>query len=184
MAKLAAGGSIPVNSSLVGPVFLSEAAGGAAGAAANVVRVPLLLFLNAFEFQDMLKRNRVFDGPTSALFSIKSNTNVFRMFSACLHLQYISYMGQQFMKLEPTADPAILMKQTKDINDKLFHFTMIQLPNTETSAWVAITFKDALVLPVIEREYNGRLPDEFFEGRNMDGSRLMFNIWLSIKHEN
>jgi hypothetical protein len=190
VAKLAAGGSIPVNSSLVGPVFLSGAAGGVAPAADDdgpMSVIPVIFFLNAYAFQAKIKQQSVFDGPISTLFSIGLTTNIYRKFCALLHLQYVQYMGKMFALLNKkkdtiqTTDEIILQERTRKFHNALFTFQMVQLPNTQTNSMIAVYFKDAIVIPVIDREYNGKLPDAFFEGRNIEGARLMFDIWLSIK---
>jgi hypothetical protein len=193
-SQLVAAGKIPSTAVVSGPGFFFGAAGGSMAAsgpvvpAPLVVAIPIFLFYNAFEFQEKIKVQRVFDGPTSALFTIKANTNIFRNFCASLHLQYIHYMGREFTRINgtagATADMGILCERTKKFNNDIFKFTPIQIPNTTAISWVAMTFKDSIVAPVIEREYNGSLPDTFFEGRNVEGSRLMFNVWLSIKADN
>ena len=83
-SQLAAAGKIPSTTVVSGPVFLSGAAGGSvatggSGAAGGpvvpaplvvavpaplLVAIPIFLFYNAFEFQDKIKQQRVFDGPT------------------------------------------------------------------------------------------------------------------------
>jgi len=191
VAKLAGGGGIPVNSSLGGRGILNGDAGGADPVADDepMSVIPVVLFLNAFAFQAKIKEQSVFDGPISALFSIGLTTNIWRKFCALLHLQYIQYMGRMFTLLNSqkatiqTTDDIVLQDRANKFHVALFKFQMVQLPNTQTNSMVAVYFKDAIVLPVINREYNGKLPDAFFEGRNIEGARLMFDIWLSIKRQ-